>query len=541
MALMEPIIKAYRKVELFFGNVKFAVVIILVFAVYLAVGTFMESYHGTEYANRLIYKSLPFMGVQFLMFLSIVLATTIRFPMKKHLYGFYTIHAGLIILFLGSFVTYESGVDGTLTLAPNLPNREIQLNEDELKIGFPSRKKDATMELPFRAGAVDLDTKYENIHIREFYPFAEDELAWVPVKIVGNGQSSARYRLYNQNFGEFINLSLHPDSDFQNTTQLGLLNVHYLPAGLQPCFASQASPGFIVWNGEDNGCIAPEAKDIKKSKGVAGRDRIEVEFKGQVVAFLPEMSPIPLDTTGELNEKSPFRIFSKKLFEKSPHLFVFGEGAAYFDKNTGKWESKTFKTDEEIELPWMGFKLRLLKYAVDSYPTMTPKLVKPVMEGGQPIVGGMKAVRVEIDGQSFWVRSNDPIAFNQNGERITFQIAKKTKTLRYEIVLDQFKMDTDPGTQTPASFESFVTLFKGSEGSSKHHVYMNNPLKYQDFTFYQASYFPTEQGPYGSVLSVNYDPGRPWKYLGSLLLVLGSIWHYFLRRKFSQKKPVAQP
>ncbi len=60
---------------------------------------------------------------------------------------------------------------------------------------------------------------------------------------------------------------------------------------------------------------------------------------------------------------------------------------------------------------------------------------------------------------------------------------------------------------------------------------MNNPLKYQNFTFYQASYFQSQEGPMGSILSVNFDPGRPWKYLGSLLLVFGSIWHYFLRRK----------
>ncbi len=530
---MEALAQAYRKVELFFGNVKFAVVIILIFTITLAFGTFMESYHGAEYANRLVYKSLPFMAIQFFMFLSIFFATTLRLPPKKHLYGFYTIHAGLITIFLGSFVTYEAGVDGSLTLVPNLPNREISLNDDELKIGFPSKGKDATLELPFSAGMANLNIDYENIKIRDFYPFAEDELNWTPVKIEGRGQSSARYRLYNKNFGEFITLSLHPMSDFTNTTQLGLLNVHFMPKGLQKCFAAQTPDGLIVWNGENNGCISPS--EIKKSKGVAGKERIELLFDGQKLAFLPDMSPLPLDEKMELNEKSPFRIFSKKLFEKSPHLFVFGDGASYFDKNTGKWESQDFKQDEEIALPWMGFKLKLLKYTEDSYPTMTPKLVKPIQEGGQTTYGAMKAVRVEIDGQNFWVRSTDPVAFNRQGERITFQIAKKVKTLKYEIVLDQFKMDTDPGTQTPASFESFVTLFKGNEGSEKHHVFMNNPLKYKDFTFYQASYFPTEQGPYGSILSVNYDPGRFWKYLGSLLLIFGSIWHYILRRKHLMK------
>ena len=84
----------------------------------------------------------------------------------------------------------------------------------------------------------------------------------------------------------------------------------------------------------------------------------------------------------------------------------------------------------------------------------------------------------------------------------------------------------------------FVNVFS-HEGVSKHHVFMNNPLKFSNFTFYQASYFPLNesegQGKYGSVLSVNFDPGRPAKYLGSLLIIVGSIWHFSLRRK-KQKK-----
>jgi hypothetical protein len=60
---------------------------------------------------------------------------------------------------------------------------------------------------------------------------------------------------------------------------------------------------------------------------------------------------------------------------------------------------------------------------------------------------------------------------------------------------------------------------------------MNNPLKYDEFTFYQSSYFPLGPDLYGSALSVNYDPGRALKYLGSLFIVLGSIWHFYIRRK----------
>ena len=91
-------------------------------------------------------------------------------------------------------------------------------------------------------------------------------------------------------------------------------------------------------------------------------------------------------------------------------------------------------------------------------------------------------------------------------------------------------MDKDPGTQNPASYESYVNVFDGKD-SRYQKVFMNNPLDFDQFTFYQASYFPLESGLYGSVFSVNYDPGRFLKYLGSLLLVLGSFWHFYIRNR----------
>lgn len=537
---MNKFVQTYRKVELFFGNLKFAVIIISIFAIYLAFGTFMESYHGTDYANRLVYKSFPFMVVQFGMFLSILFATLIRLPPKKHLYGFYVIHIGLIVLFLGSAITYISGVDGSITLAPNSPSREIMINQDILKIQFPNRGKEVSVDLPYISSSKDLNLEYEGIKLKTFYPFAEDELKWVPIKIVNPGQSSSRYRIYNDKFGEFFTLTLHPLSDFNNTVQLGPLNIHYMPEGLISCINSENQDGLIVWNAELQNCMAPKKNEMKKVTGPSGKEVVEINFSGKVLRFLPKMSPFPVAQNMELDEKSPYRIFSLGLFEKSPHLFVFGKTASFFNKDSNRWESHAMEINSEVTLPWMGFKVRLLEFRNDAYPTLSPNYTKPINENGQAIKGGLKAVMIEAEGSNFWVKSNEPIAFNKSGERIIFRIDRKTLTLPYEITLDQFKMDTDPGTNNPASYESFVSLFRGNDGTSKHHIFMNNPLKLDNFTFYQASYFQTQEGPFGSVLSVNFDPGRAWKYFGSLLLVLGSIWHYFLRRKHITKPGVAR-
>ena len=129
-----------------------------------------------------------------------------------------------------------------------------------------------------------------------------------------------------------------------------------------------------------------------------------------------------------------------------------------------------------------------------------------------------------------------PVKLTADGKLIGLQLLKSSLRLPFEFVLTRFKMDKNPGTDDPASYESFVKLFT-EDGPRDAHIFMNNPLKYQGLTFYQASYSVDEQGNYSSTLSVNYDPGRFWKYLGCLMLVLGSVWHFRLNRRASHKAP----
>jgi cytochrome c biogenesis protein ResB len=71
-------------------------------------------------------------------------------------------------------------------------------------------------------------------------------------------------------------------------------------------------------------------------------------------------------------------------------------------------------------------------------------------------------------------------------------------------------------------------------------ISMNDPLKHASFTFYQASFESDPSGrPTASVLSVNRDPGRALKYFGSLLLVLGAMHLFYMKRRAWLKKPGA--
>lgn len=308
---------------------------------------------------------------------------------------------------------------------------------------------------------------------------------------------------------------------------MGPLAVHYLPASMSDCFGNADKSGIVFWESRSKFCKTPMdyGAEIKKTK--AGNRFVVIREAGQLLTFFPDLSPWPLDSSLKPVQDTTLRIFNRKLFEKSPNLFLFGKKAAYFEDE--KWTTVDLGVDP-VDLPWMGFELVLMRHEDEKFPTQEPYYVTPIQSKGALIKGGQKALKIQVRDKEYWVTDSKPISLLIDGKKVNIGIVKKVLTLPFEFVLKNFKMDKDPGTNNPASYESFVTLFT-KDGPSKHHIYMNNPLKYSGFTFYQASYTPNNDGSYSSTLSANVDQGRPIKYFGSLLLVLGSIWHYVITRK----------
>lgn len=531
----------YQKIEKLLSGVKFAASIISVFTFALIIGTFQESYHGADYASRLIYKSWWFMGIEVLMFLSIFMAVVVRLPAKKRLYGFYTIHSGLMILFAGSLFTYINGVDGSLQLLPNTPSKRIYVNEDYLKISFSSDNKSHKLALPYTAFETSIDREVRGVKIKKFLPFATKTIKWLPSS--DENVHSGKFLLFNDNVSQDMTLSLDPNSDFKSTLNIGLLSVHYMPEILANCLTTPTASGFIIWNLQTKKCMTAEEGNIAINKTPKDTRFISFEHEGSQLTFFPDFSPVALNSDRTKNTNSPFRVLSLNLFKQKANLFIFGESVAYFQKRRKNWTLKTFSDFDDglIPLPWMGFKLRKIKFLKGRYPVEVPTFIKPIQDSGKIVDGEMRAVEIEYQGKDFWVRSDSPLEISNSKDTVRFQIVPKELILPYQITLERFQMNKDPGTETPASYESYVQLLdgRGTTGIEKHHVFMNNPLKYDDFTFYQSSYFPISETDFASVFSVNYDPGRFFKYFGCLLIVFGSTWHFYLNRRKSKKKVAA--
>ncbi len=122
-----------------------------------------------------------------------------------------------------------------------------------------------------------------------------------------------------------------------------------------------------------------------------------------------------------------------------------------------------------------------------------------------------------------------PVMKSINGLDISVSYGSKIIEVPFTIKLNDFQLDRYPGSDSPSSFASEVTLIDQKNNLTENRrIFMNNVLNYQGFRFFQSSYDSDELG---TVLSVNHDKwGTMITYLGYLLLALGMLFTFFIKQ-----------
>lgn len=112
--------------------------------------------------------------------------------------------------------------------------------------------------------------------------------------------------------------------------------------------------------------------------------------------------------------------------------------------------------------------------------------------------------------------------FSVNGAKLNIGYGCKVIQLPFSLKLNDFILERYPGSMSPSSFASEVTLIDTKNNLFENHrIFMNNVLDYNKYRFFQSSY---DQDELGTVLSVNHDFYGTWvSYIGYALLALGFI------------------
>lgn len=215
----------------------------------------------------------------------------------------------------------------------------------------------------------------------------------------------------------------------------------------------------------------------------------------------------------------------------------------YFEQNRPKQlKLATFRanSEERIELGpvelnkstpvgWMDFNIMVQKHMLSA----APKLYYIPMEKRIPGMGAAAAIdeviHVKLGDEDSWLSVGSSAQISAGDAVYFVQYIPRTVDIGFAITLQDFRIRYYEGSNKPMSYESTVKAF-----DTEHLIAMNEPLKSNGFTFYQSSYTTDEQGkPVYSVLSVNRDPGRIVKYLGSLMITLGIMLMFWFKPMYS--------
>lgn len=462
--------KLFNRFWKFSSSFQLGIPVMTAIAVLIAWGTIVESkYNDATTARKMVYDSWMMWTVMCLLIYNLTIVVIDRWPWQKKHYPFITVHAGIIILILGGFVTGQYGLDGQMSVPISGQNNYISLSNHTDLVVYATFDGD----------------RYSKIFDREV--------------------------------------------DFFN----------HIPSADRPYVISLGDEKFEVIDFVKYGAIQTKVKastdalagaSVKfqlMNANVKQVQQITQSRKGKEIAFNLGPAKVILGPVGfsatrgneiyltpENNDEVKFTIFHKQI--EKPY-------------KVGR-----MKIGDVVDTGWMGLELRLLDYlpqALEEYDITRLERQSPM---------ATSAILVRHKNNQRWLAINDLIKLFGSNSAYLMAYQNRRIDLGFQVFLNKFEVTRYLGTMKAKEYASQVSLGRvgdnlkdESKVQFKSMISMNEPLKYEGYTIYQASFQEDEMTgqPVASVFSVNKDPGRAIKYFGSIILSLGIVWLFYQRRK----------
>ena len=486
-------------------SLKFAVMVMLGLTAALITATFMESAYDTPTAQYWVYQTWYFYGILGLLFWLILAVALSRLPWQKKHLPFLCAHLGILLLLYGSWLTFQFGIDGSLQVTEGRTESTIEMNEPLLLVsGKDFVRQTKVPWIPPNATFRPIALPEFGIRVSQFISRAEPQVNFLPstelreiaapairIKLAGGSTAPPFMRMGTEAW-------LWAGDRNWSSNQLGAATLTLLPKAIDEkreeiAFATKGPEAIL------------RLSDVKRGTETHGRLTVAIQT-----------------SDGKRSEQRFDYTDPKELLGKVIH--------------TG------WKFDAQITvLDWVPRAISDVSY-VPSRVQFGSSVSSSAILLESAAAPGTSAPPAKI-----WLglgeRATLDAVVDGKSERLTLGYFPRRIVLPFGIALDRFEIDRYQGTANPSEFSSVVTVKAGTNDGALppgeappagHRISMNEPMKYGGFTFYQASYVSEQPRPKTSIFSVNQDPGRWLKYLGSLLLVFGSIWLFAV--KYVRKK-----
>lgn len=142
-------------------------------------------------------------------------------------------------------------------------------------------------------------------------------------------------------------------------------------------------------------------------------------------------------------------------------------------------------------------------------------------DGGKPLGTYLVGMLLSMSGETDTV---------QVGDRV-YELALRPKRYYkdYRFTLKDVKKEDYLGTSTPKNYASTVGIIDQTRNVDEvKTIWMNNPLRFADETFYQSSYHRGADGVEHTTLSVVANSGWMMPYVSCMLVAIGMLAHFLL-------------
>lgn len=567
------LLKTFR----FLASLKLAITVMLALMICMSVGTFVESYHGTETARLLVYDAPWFSLILLLLGLNVTGAALDRYPWKKKHTGFVITHLGIILILIGSFLTQGRMIDGQMTMPEGNAEKSITLSKPMLLIQDETAEKDWFFELrakPFAwtgtKSLLSADQAQESklqVLWKTYYPKANLE-----EKMVSSESGPAAAQIHLQNSFVDQKMWLRENDPKLGSVPMGPAVFSFASDPLQAGQGKVSSLGYIELeiNHETHRVALPEDGKFPFKSKVEGTD-LEIEVTDYFQKAIVEQNQLveSTETSAEKNPAVRLWVYTKdkkefhtafakfpefptvhgmqpsslglKVYYRLPEtgskgerhelrLIQEGSELKVFIQDGFEVRSQVVKINESISLGWMDLKMTVL----DWYPhSEYQKVFTPLSNtaSGETVFPALELQLISgQEEKSIWLAQGIQETLVWQNNRYHFLFGEKRIPAGFRLFLKDFRVENYPGTNNPASFESDVILYDDSRGFSKETtISMNKPLHYRGFHIYQSGYSLPEGGPEVSVFSVGRDPGIPLKYIGTIVMVIGIVLMFYFK------------
>ncbi|MEM9016579.1 MAG: cytochrome c biogenesis protein ResB [Verrucomicrobiota bacterium] len=124
-----------------------------------------------------------------------------------------------------------------------------------------------------------------------------------------------------------------------------------------------------------------------------------------------------------------------------------------------------------------------------------------------------------------------PFTFDVDGQTYGAILAKKSWVVPFEVQLDEFIFERHPGISTARNYESRVTRFETDQPEKPIEIKMNEPMRYQGYTFFQESFGPSGSQPGDEMFSqfaVANNPADQWPLWALVVTGVGLAIHFVI-------------